>query len=122
MNGVDGTPIPDHIKIAQEGEAIRSLGALIGNNICQITAWSRVIERIDAALTRWEASNPTMEGRRLISMMIIGGMTQYLAKVQGMPKDVETRLGRRIRRFLWADKEKVTVNKETVFLPIEAGG
>ncbi|KAJ3774186.1 hypothetical protein FB446DRAFT_640328, partial [Lentinula raphanica] len=39
-----------------------------------------------------------------------------------MPRDVETRLDKRIRKFLWADKDKVTVNKETVFLPIEAGG
>ncbi|KAJ3753202.1 hypothetical protein EV360DRAFT_19074, partial [Lentinula raphanica] len=113
---------PDHIKIAQEAEAIRSLGALIGKNICQISAWSRVIEKIDVALTWWEASHPSMEGRWLIVMMIIGGMTQYLTKVQGMPKDVETRLDKRIRKFLWADKEKVTMNKETVFMPIESGG
>ncbi|KAJ3712087.1 hypothetical protein DFJ43DRAFT_982279, partial [Lentinula guzmanii] len=100
----------------------RRLGALIGNDICQISTWSRVLERIDAALIRWEASHPSMEGRRLIVMMIIGGMTQYLTKVQGMPKDIETRLDKRIRRFLWADKEKVTVNKETVFMPIKNGG
>ncbi|KAF9035020.1 hypothetical protein BDZ89DRAFT_1036318 [Hymenopellis radicata] len=45
-----------------------------------------------------------MEGRRLIIQMVVGGKTQYLTKVQGMPKEVEQKLERRIRRFLWADK------------------
>ncbi|KAJ3740882.1 hypothetical protein DFH05DRAFT_1382943, partial [Lentinula detonsa] len=53
LNGQDGTQIPNHIKIAQEGEAIRTLGALIGNNISQLTPWTKVIEKIDASLARW---------------------------------------------------------------------
>jgi hypothetical protein len=32
-----------------------------------------------------------MEGRRLIVMMVVGGMTQYMATVQGMPADIEER-------------------------------
>jgi hypothetical protein len=41
-----------------------------------------------------------MEGRWLILMMVVGGMTQYLATVQGMPDEVEEHLDRRIRSFL----------------------
>ncbi|KAJ7044018.1 hypothetical protein C8F04DRAFT_942895, partial [Mycena alexandri] len=54
--------------------------------------------------------------------MVVGGMTQYLAKVQGMPKDVEERIEKRIRRFLWAEKTNVTVNKETIYAPKDMGG
>lgn len=122
MNGADGTKIPHHIKIAQEGEAIRSLGALIGNGVCQMEPWTRVLDKIDQSLDRWEKSMPTMEGRRLIISMVIGGMTQYLAKVQGMPKEIEDRLVKRIKNFLWADKTHVRVNRETVNAPIESGG
>ncbi|KAJ3978958.1 hypothetical protein F5890DRAFT_1422050 [Lentinula detonsa] len=122
LNGEDGTQIPEHIKIAREGEAIRSLGALIGNDINQLLPWSRVLERIDKSLDRWEKSRPTMEGRRLIISMIIGGMTQYLTKVQGMPKEVELRLEKRIRDFLWDDKTHVCINKETMYAPIDMGG
>ncbi|KAJ3963515.1 hypothetical protein EV361DRAFT_779456, partial [Lentinula raphanica] len=122
LNGEDGTGIPEHIKIAREGEAIRSLGALIGNNINQTLPWSRVLEKIDRSLERWEKSRPTMEGRRLIITMIVGGMTQYLTKVQGMPKEIESRLERRIRNFLWDDKKHVRINKETISAPIEMGG
>ncbi|KAJ7234271.1 hypothetical protein C8J57DRAFT_1078003, partial [Mycena rebaudengoi] len=54
--------------------------------------------------------------------MVVGGMTQYLTKVQGMPKDIEERLEKRIRNFLWAEKARVTVNKETIYAPKEIGG
>ncbi|KAJ3858803.1 hypothetical protein EV359DRAFT_75793 [Lentinula novae-zelandiae] len=115
LNGEDGTRIPNHIKIAQEGEAIRTLGALIGNGISQIEPWTKVIEKIDHALNRWDRSKPTMEGRRLIISMIVGGMTQYLTKVQD-------RLLKRIKRFLWDEKQHVCINKDTVEAPIENGG
>ncbi|KAE9394274.1 hypothetical protein BT96DRAFT_758221, partial [Gymnopus androsaceus JB14] len=114
LNSVDGPKIPEHIRIAQEGDAIRSLGALIGNNICQVEPWTKVLERIDQSLDQWARSKPTMEGRRLIISMIVGGMTQYLTKVQGMPKEVEEKLTRRIKRFLWDEKTHVRINKETV--------
>ncbi|KAJ3931030.1 MAG: hypothetical protein NXY57DRAFT_896901, partial [Lentinula lateritia] len=54
--------------------------------------------------------------------MVVGGMTQYLTKVQGMPKEVEAKLIKRIKRFLWNEKNYVRINKETVEAPIEMGG
>ncbi|KAJ7239236.1 hypothetical protein C8J57DRAFT_1086503, partial [Mycena rebaudengoi] len=54
--------------------------------------------------------------------MVVGGMTQYLATVQGMPQSVEVKLEKRIRKFLWAEKTSVTVNKETVYAPQDLGG
>jgi hypothetical protein len=122
VNGLYGTAIPDHIKIAAEGEPIRTLGAWVGNGIEQMGTWSRTLEKIDAALTQWELGHPSMEGRRLIVMMVVGGMTQYMATVQGMPADIEERLERRVRSFLWAEKDQVRVNKETVYAPSDAGG
>jgi hypothetical protein len=55
-------------------------------------------------------------------MMVIGGMTKYMATVQGMPADIEEKLDHLIRGFLWAEKSSVTVNKETVHAPSEMGG
>ncbi|KAJ7020352.1 hypothetical protein C8F04DRAFT_1196800 [Mycena alexandri] len=63
-----------------------------------------------------------MEGRRLIVFMVVGGMTQYLTKVQRMPAEVEHKLEKRIRNFLWAEKTSVTINKETIYAPTELGG
>ncbi|KAJ3918041.1 hypothetical protein F5877DRAFT_43399, partial [Lentinula edodes] len=92
MNGEDGSQTPDHIKIAQESEAIWTLGALIRNGISQVEPSTKVIEKIDQSLARWDRSKPTMEGQHLIISMIVGGMTQYLTKVQGMLKEVEIKL------------------------------
>ncbi|KAJ7247772.1 hypothetical protein C8J57DRAFT_1080606, partial [Mycena rebaudengoi] len=39
-----------------------------------------------------------------------------------MPADIEKRLEKRVRQFLWAEKEQVTVNKETVYAPADVGG
>ena len=122
MNGTMGTPIPNYIKIANEGESIRSLGALIGNEIGQVEPWSKILEKIDSSLERWGKSHPTMEGRRLIILMVIGAMTQYFAKVQGMPKIVEQKLEKRIRHFFWAEKTKTTINCQTIYAPKEMGG
>jgi hypothetical protein len=122
INGIAGTPIPGHIKIAAEGEPIRTLGAWVGNGVDQVETWARTLEKIDAALDHWELGHPSMEGRRLIVMMVVGGMTQYMATVQGMPADVEERLDKRIRSFLWAEKSQVSVNKETVHAPASVGG
>jgi hypothetical protein len=37
VSGVGGTKIPDHIKIASEGEPIRTLGAWVGNRVDQVS-------------------------------------------------------------------------------------
>jgi hypothetical protein len=88
----------------------------------QVTTWTKTIDKINDALSRWEKGNPTIEGRRLIIIMVVGGMTQYLAKVQGMPAEIERKLERRIRNFLWNDKKTIPINKEIVYAPIEMGG
>ncbi|EPS96357.1 hypothetical protein FOMPIDRAFT_14145, partial [Fomitopsis schrenkii] len=116
-----GDKIPDHIRIAQDGEAIRILGAWHGNDINEGGVWTPILEKIDATLARWENTHPTMEGRKYIAQMHIGGTTQYLAKVQGMPKHVEDKLDKRIRTFVWADKKQAPVNKDTLHAPISRG-
>ena len=97
------------------------LGAWIGNNIDQATVWSPVLDRIRDNLDRWNRSHPTLFGHRLIIQMVVGEMTQYLAKVQTMPKQVEKTLIKTIRNFMWNGK-KPSVNKDTLHLPIEQGG
>ena len=103
-------PIPANINIAKEGQPTRVLGAWIGNGIDQATPWTPTIEKIAASLKRWEANHPTSEGRRLISQMIIGGMTQYLAKVQGIPETALKTLERLIRKFSWNGESNPTIS------------
>ena len=118
----DSDPLPDHIHIAKEGEMIRILGAWHGNEINQEAVWTPTLEKVNVALTRWEKRKPTMAGRKHIIQMVVGGMTQYKAKVQGMPKKVEATLEKRIWTFMWADKTQAPVNTKTLYAPTSQGG
>ncbi len=89
--GLDMTSsqIPEDIKVGRDGEAVRTLRAWVGNGIKQVDVWTCTLDKIEENLKRWELGHPTMEGRRLIVLMVVSGMTQYLTKVQGMPPSVE---------------------------------
>jgi hypothetical protein len=120
----DGTEIPENWHIAKDGEAIRILGAWVGNKINAESIWVPLIEKIDSALDRWERVNPTIEGRKIIIQMVIGGMTQYLANVQRMrmPKSVENRLIKRQRKFIWGERTMSPVSMGTLHAQKSIGG
>ncbi|THV03654.1 hypothetical protein K435DRAFT_911808, partial [Dendrothele bispora CBS 962.96] len=84
-----GKELPEDLHIAEEGEATQILGAWYGNKIQAEQIWPANIEKVDSNLERWGKSQPTIEGRRHIIQMMIGGISQYLATIQGMPKTVK---------------------------------
>ncbi|KAH9480754.1 hypothetical protein JR316_0007354 [Psilocybe cubensis] len=53
--------------------------------------------------------------------MVVGGLTQYKAQVQSMPKEVADQIEKKIHKFFWDDKS-ATVNINTIRLPINEGG
>ncbi|KAI0342653.1 hypothetical protein BDW22DRAFT_1438351 [Trametopsis cervina] len=115
-------PFPPHTRLTPDGAAIRLLGAWIGNDADTSTPWMAVLDKVSAALYRWGRCRPTLRGKRLIVQMIVAGMTQYLAKAQGMPLHIEQLLVQKIRRFLWDDAKRPPVGLDTLYLPIEEGG
>ena len=94
-------PLVDGIRIAEDGHPTRCLGAWIGNKVNAAQPWSPILDKIKATLDRWNASHPTLDAKRLIIQMTVGGMTQFLTKAQGMPTNVEKSLTKLIREFLW---------------------
>ncbi|KAJ7469509.1 hypothetical protein FB451DRAFT_1038795 [Mycena latifolia] len=54
--------------------------------------------------------------------MTVGGMTQYLTSVQGMPKEIEEYLDKRIKTFMWEGRAIAPINKDILHLPVEEGG
>ena len=62
-----------------------------------------------------------MEGKKLIIGLEVGSRTQYLARVQGMPKSVEERIVRIIRDFMWAGSRPM-VDMDTLCSKRENGG
>ena len=116
------TAIPDHIHIARDGEPVRILGAWLGNSIDQAVTWAPIVENCTKRLKRWGAARHTLEGRRLIVQMQIAGVTQYLTKVQGMPREVEVALDKEVRRFIWNNDKSDTVNRKQMHATHKQGG
>ena len=118
----DEESLNDRICIAEDGQAIRSLGAWIGNRVNDLTPWEPILDKIHNGLERWRKTRPTLHGRRLIIQTIIGGHTQFLSKAQGMPTEIETALTKITCDFIWEDDSSPRIALETLYHPIENGG
>lgn len=108
--------------MAVDRDVIRILGAWHRNNISEMAVWTPVLENVTATLRRWTQRNPTMEGRKHIISMVVGGKTQYLTQVQGMLVKVKEMLTKMIRTFAWGDRRQTPVKTDTVYAPVDKGG
>ena len=122
INCHDQTPLNEKIKIAKDGDAVRSLGAWIGNNTNIKTPWEPILDNIHKTLKLWGKSNPTLTGRKLIAQAVIGGYTQFLTKAQGMPPGIEETLTKMARDFMWEGCAVPGIALENLHCPIEEGG
>ena len=106
-----------------DGHPTRVLGAWIGNDIDHAQPWSTTLDKIKNTLDNQTTSKPTLDVKHLIIQMVVGGMTQFLTKAQGMPTAVMTSLQQIIRNFIW-DNEKTPpgLSQEQLMKPIEHGG
>lgn len=115
--------------IAQEGEPVQILGAFLGNGINQVDVWSTVLTKIVAVkkpltqvIERWNSGRTTVQGKKHVVQMIVGGMMQYLTNVQRMPEPILKRLMKIIREYLWDDRHNTPVGMSHVCLPVDMGG
>src|SRR6266850_1786257 len=106
----------------QQGDAIRLLGAWIGNKTNDLTPWETIIDKIKKALNFRSKSNPTMHGRKLIIQAIVGGHTQFLTKAQGMPKPIEEVLTKITCEFIWEEDSSPRIALDFLHCPPEEGG
>ena len=118
----DCSPLAPQIRIAEDKDAIRLLGAWIGNHVDNLTPWEPIIDLTKKDLERWSKIHPTLYGKRLIAQTIVGGRTQYLAKVQGMPLKTVCALQKVIQEFIWDGERTPRIAPSTLELPLEEGG
>ena len=114
--------LPTDISIAAEGMAVRTLEAWMGNGADQLAPWTNIITGVEKAFARWKLTHPTLRWKRLIIQRIVGGMTQYLTKAQGMPLDIEKRMKKIIRDYIWDNANASPVNVGTLHRKIKDGG
>ncbi|KAF9489156.1 hypothetical protein BDN71DRAFT_1435607 [Pleurotus eryngii] len=116
----DNPEIAPGVGIVNDGEAIQILRAWIGNNDNKVSLWTLVIEKINDDLQRWDHSYPSIEGRNLVSQMVVGGRGWCMAQVQGMPKSIEDSIKKMIRKFVWG-KKRNPVAEDTLLAPLTGG-
>jgi ribonuclease HI/exonuclease III len=116
------THFAESVTVTPDGHTVRSLGARIGNDGDDMEPWSVVLDKIQADLDRWQRGNPTLDGKRHIVQMVVGGRTQYLTKVQGMPKAVEDKLERMTKEFIWPENRSSPIALKQLYRPKEEGG
>lgn len=113
---------PQNVRMAGDGDAVRTLGAFIGNGVDSAGVWSPTLAEISSAIEQWQYGISTIEGRRHVVQMVIGGMTQFLTDVQLMPAGVCKRLENMIARYFWNDRARPPVGMSYIQAPIEMGG
>ena len=122
MSPRDQAPLLEGIRIAKDRDTIQMLGVWIGNKIKDLTPWEPIIDKISTKLERWKRIHPTLNGRKIITQMVIGGHTQFLTQAQGMPKEIEETLNRMIKNFIWEDDSSPRIGNKTLRNPIIEGG
>ena len=116
------TSLQNTIKIAQDGTAIRCLGAWIGNKTDQTHPWNPIIDKIKQSLDEWSKSKPTLDAKRLIIQMTVGAMTQFLTSAQGMPKSICNTLTKITRDFIWDGKKSALISMKRLQRLKKEGG
>lgn len=116
------TAFPPTVRIARDGQAVRILGAWLGNKVNEPSVWSPILEKLESRLRKWNTRNPSIEGRRTIIQWTFGSMTQYLTCVQGMPRSTEDFLTKRLKRFAWDSNGKSNINFDVLCTPVTIGG
>ncbi|SJL06249.1 uncharacterized protein ARMOST_09585 [Armillaria ostoyae] len=121
-NRAVGSPFPDKVRFAEEGEATRILGAFLGNEVDEAAPWVPILEKISDSLEFWATTYPTVEGRALLTKIFVGGYTQFLTRAQGMPETVELHLVKLIRDFCWDGEGRTPISMDMMVSGINEGG
>jgi len=122
INAQDNNPLPQKIRIAYDREAVRILGAWIGNAVNNLAPWEPILNAIKTKLNRWEKAHLMLNGKHIIIQAIMGGHTQFLAKAQGMPMHIEDALMNIMSTFIWEQGTKPRIAMATLRSPILEGG
>ena len=122
INQRDQSCLDENIRVAEDGNAIRFLGAWIGNKTKDAVPWEPLIDKINKRLERWGTSFLTMMGRKIIVQAVVGGITQFLTMAQGMPPNVESALIKIIRKFMWGADSSPRLTLDVLQSPVENGG
>ena len=86
-------------------------------------AWDPVLDKVRSTLQWWNKGHPTLDTKWHIVQMFAGGMSQFLAKAQGIPCQIEGTLTKIIWSFLWDESTvPLMISIKKLYAPKEKGG
>ena len=114
--------IEDNVKIIKEGEAMRTLGAWVGNETNTNIQWGEVLKKQEQTIDIWSKTNMSLSGKEIILKALVQSKAMFLATVNGMPRDVENKMKKLFKDFLWDGKKRGLMSWNQVIAPKEQGG
>jgi len=114
--------IEEGITIIKDGEPMRTLGAWVGNNADVTQQWDWIIKKQEKVIKTWEGNNLSYQGKELILKALIQSRAVFLTTVNGMPKNVEEKLTKMYKDFLWDGKKRGLMAWKQAAAPRENGG
>ena len=114
--------IEEGIKIVKEGEAMRTLGAWVGNKKDNEILWDKILEKQEESLKIWKKTNMSMKGKEIILKAIIQSKAMFLATVNGMSKEIEEKMKKMFKDFIWNEKKRGLMAWNQIIAPREEGG
>jgi ribonuclease HI/exonuclease III len=114
--------IAENISLIQDGSAMRTLGAWIGNNGCTEVQWNKILNKQKEIMELWGKTRPTMKGKELILKALVMSRATFLATVNNIPKNIEKRMQKQMKDFVWNGKEKGLMTWNEIISNREEGG
>ena len=119
---VGGKIIETTASLIKDGQAMRTLGAWVGNNVDPAAQWDNVLESQRKVLKAWRSAHLSYRGKELVLKALAQSKAMFLATVNGMPKDVEEKMTRMFKDFVWDGKPRGLMQWKAAVAPRNKGG
>jgi endonuclease/exonuclease/phosphatase family metal-dependent hydrolase len=114
--------IEEGVTIVKDGEAMRTLGAWVGNETQATLQWEKILEKQEESINRWKKTNMSFKGKEIILKALIQSKAIFLATVNGMPVETEDRMKKMFKDFIWDDKKRGLMTWNQIIAPRDQGG
>jgi len=104
INKTNNDKLDQAIRIIEDNDLLRILGAHIGNDSKTNIQWKTILKRQSRILKKWAKTSLSSKGKELILKALIQSRTLYLATANEMPKNIAQRMTRQMKSFIWEDK------------------
>jgi recombinational DNA repair protein RecR len=114
--------LEENLTIIKEGQAMRTLGAWVGNEITTRAQWDSIIIKQKEIIKKWSKMHLSYRGKELVLKALIQSRAMFLATVNGLPNDIETEMKKMYKDFVWDNKPRGIMKWESIIRPRKEGG